>query len=241
MSTCFVPGSPTRPVPWPWTSAHVGAAPHPGRRPSGGPGLRSTLMRASHGQRRTIASRLGPMPAGDHAAADHGGTSTRCARPATPSHSGVQRRTARRWCRGHRRPVRPDTRRPRTPGHRTPGHRTPGHRTREHRMSARPVGRTSPRPDRGRGQGNDGLAGIRTSSDRRHPLGGPTSPRVTATGGARPSPGRLRGDGTCDAALTAATGQLPSTARHQAAPRRIALLRRFRVESRTRRWRPSGT
>ena len=41
------------------------------------------------------------------------------------------------------------------------------------------------------------------------PLGGPTSPGVTAPGGARP-PGRPRGDGTCAGALTAATDSCPA-------------------------------
>jgi hypothetical protein len=56
-----------------------------------------------------------------------------------------------------------------------------------------------------------------------HPLGGPTWPGSRRLG-ALGHPGRLRGDGTCTAALTAAaTGQLPSTAL-DAAPRRTALL-----------------
>jgi hypothetical protein len=150
--------------------------------------------------------------------ADHGGTSTRCARPSGPPHRATPgssaARTARRQRRGHRRPVRPDTWMPRTPGHRTPGHR----------MSARPVGRTShggpdeaDRATTGPGRRPDILA----TGD--HPLGGPTSPGSRRLG-ALGHPGRLRGDGTCAAALTAVTGQLPSTARHEAAPRRTAVL-----------------
>src|SRR5215207_4317785 len=69
-----------------------------------------------------------------------------------------------------------------------------------------------------------GPAGVRTSRDRRHPLGGPTAPGSRRLG-ALGHPRLLRGDGTCAAALTAAaTGQLPSPARHEAAPRRTALV-----------------
>jgi hypothetical protein len=88
-------------------------------------------------------------------------------------------------------------------------------------------GRIPPRRDRGRGQGNDRLAGVRTPSRPATPAGRPTAPGSRRLG-TLGHPGRLRGDGTCAAALTAAaTGQLPSTARHEAAPRRTALLRRI--------------
>ena len=102
--------------------------------------------------------------------------------------------------------------------------RTPGHWT-----SARPVGQTSSRWDRGRGQGNDRPSqrpDILTTGD--HPLGGPTLPGSRRLG-ALGHPGRSR---HLRRVLTAATGQLPGTARHEAAPRRIALLGRFRVERR---------
>jgi hypothetical protein len=85
----------------------------------------------------------GPMQAGDHVACGprrHVDPPRPTGAPATPSHSrSSAARTARRQRRGHR-----------SLSVRTPGHRTPGHRT-----SARPVGRTSPQRDRGRGQGND--------------------------------------------------------------------------------------
>src|SRR5829696_8119679 len=121
-------------------------------------------------------------------------------------------------------PVRPDTWRPRTPGHRTPD---------TWMLDVRSTGWTDiPRRTGRADRATPGLAGVRTSSDRRHPLGGPTSSGSRRLG-ALGHPGRLRGDGTRAAALTtAATGQLPSTAWHQAAPRRTAVLRRFRVERR---------
>jgi hypothetical protein len=148
----------------------------------------------------------GPMQAGDHAARRPRGTSTHCAqpgRPATPSHSrSSAARTARRQRRGHRRPVRPDTWMHRTPG--CPGHWTPDAWT----LDVRSTGWTDIPRRTGRGGQGDDRPGRR--------------PDILATGG---HPGRLRGDGTCATALTAtAPGQLPSTARHQAAPRRTALL-----------------
>jgi len=72
-------------------------------------------------------------------------------------------------------PVRPDTWMPRTPRHRTRGCWTRGRWT-----SARPVGRTSHGGTGRGGQATTGPAGVRTSSDRRHPLGGPTSPGMRA-------------------------------------------------------------
>ena len=159
VSTCSVPCSPaTRPAPWPWTSARVGP-PGPRRRRSrdAGPAAAlatSTLVPASHGQRRTIPFPSGPMQAGDHAARGPRGhvDPLRPAGAPTPPRATPEAspRTARRQRRGHRRRVRPDTWMPRTPGHRTPGHRTRGCW-----RSARPVGRTSHgRTGRG-GQGND--------------------------------------------------------------------------------------
>jgi hypothetical protein len=105
----------------------------------------------------------------------HGGTSTRCARPgrpATPSHSRVQRGTDSPAAAPRTpEPVRPDTWMPRTPGHRTPGHRTRGRW-----MSARPVGRTSHGGPDEADRATTDLAGVRTPRARRAPLGGPTSP-----------------------------------------------------------------
>jgi hypothetical protein len=60
--------------------------------------------------------------------------------------------------------------------------------------------------------------------DRRPPGGRPDSPGSRRLG-ALGYPERLRGDGTCAAALTsAAIGRLPSTAQHEAAPRRTAVV-----------------
>ena len=113
-------------------------------------------------------------------------------------------------------PVRPDTWRPRTPGHRTPGCWT----------SARPVGRTSH-------GGPDGRTGQRPAWPASgHPRTGDTRwaarPRLGHGAWGARHPGRLRSDGTRAAALTTpATGQLPSTPWHQAAPRRTAVLGRI--------------
>src|SRR5215217_904597 len=101
------------------------------------------------------------------------------------------------------------------------------HRTRGRWTSARPVGRTSPRWTGDADRATTGLAGVRTSSrpatTRWAAQASPGSRRLGALG----HPGRLRGDGTYAAALTAAaTGQLPSTARHEAAARRTAVLKR---------------
>jgi hypothetical protein len=191
VSTCSLPcPPPPRPAPWP------GPAPVSARRGQGAaaagtpakrwPWLWWTLVRARHGQRRPLPFWSGPMRAGDHAARGPrrhvdplrpAGAAVSHTEP-TPVQRGA---TARRQRRGHRRPVRPDTWM-----HRTPGHRTPGHRTRGHWTSARPVGRTSPRRDRGRGQGNDRLAGVRTPSRPATTPGRPDLAQVTAPGGARP-------------------------------------------------------
>jgi hypothetical protein len=152
------------------------------------PGLRSTLVPASHSQRSPslpVRPDAGRRPRRPRTTGAHQPVDPTEGRPATPSHSrSSAARTARRQRRGHRRPVRPDTWMPRTPGHRTPGRWT----------SARPVGRTDtpldgrtpPRRDRGRGQGNDRLAGLRTSSPPATPAGRPTSPGGTAPGNPRP-------------------------------------------------------
>jgi hypothetical protein len=233
MSTCSVPCSPaTRPAPWPWTSARVGPAARRRRsrdaghaaalgygRPSCQPGTAnappSLPVRADAGGRprrpRTTGhiNRLDPT---------EGGPPHR----ATPGPSAA--RTARRQRRGHRRPVRPDTWMHRTSGHRTRGHRTPGRWT-----SARPAGRTPPRRDQGRGQGNDRLAGVRTSSRPATPAGGPTAPgsrRLETLG----HPGRLR--------VTAPAAQPAAAMR----PRPGALLSSEDwIEGRAGEWRPSGT
>jgi hypothetical protein len=184
MSTC----SPaTRPAPWPWTSARVGqAAPQPGRRPSGGPGLGSTLVRARHGQRRSLPFWSGPMQAGDHAARGPRGTSTRCARLGGPPH-----RATPGPARGQRGASTADTKglSVRTPG--CPGRLDTG----------RPLDRLDGRPHGGPDEADrapTGLAGVRTSS-RPATTRRAVRPRPVTAPGAL-DPGRLRGDGTCAAA-----------------------------------------
>jgi hypothetical protein len=154
-----------------------------------------------------------------------------------PSHSPT---TAihRTWVH-HTRPVPPQRRpgssamrtarlqRPRTPdawlsghpgSHRTRGHRSPGHRT-----SARPVGRTSAWRTADADRATNGVAGVRT----------PSAATTIATAGwaAQTSLGlqRLRCSAADDRSAydtpaAAVPGQLRSTARHEAAPRRTAVV-----------------
>jgi hypothetical protein len=146
----------------PYRPAGAKAAPPPGRRPSGGPGHgQPSCEPASANAAPSLPP--GPMPAGDRAA-----HRPRARRPAAPNRGGPPHRatprssaarTARRQRRGHRRPVRPETW-----THRTPGHRTRGRPL--DRLDGRPHGRTG----RG-GQGDDGLADVRTSSRPATPAG----------------------------------------------------------------------
>jgi hypothetical protein len=152
-----------------WTSARVGPlGPRRRRRQDAGQAAalaRVDLMRASHGQRRPLPFPSGPRPAGDHAARRPRGTSTgwtRPGRPATPSHSRVQRgadnlaalpRTGEACPSGHL-----DAR---TPGHRTRGHWTPDAWT----LDVRSTGWTdipTAGPDEA-DRATTGLAGVRTS------------------------------------------------------------------------------
>jgi hypothetical protein len=181
VSTCSVPGLPvTRPTPWAWTSARVVPAARQRRSRDAGQAaaLGCGAPRASQaGPTPRIPSRQARCSQATTPPADHGvhrPVVPNRGRPTTPSHSRVQRGADSAAAA------------PRTPGacpsghlmHRTRGHRTRGHRTRGRSTSARPVGRTSPRRDRGRGQGND-------RPGRR--------PDILATGdhplGARPRPG----------------------------------------------------
>jgi hypothetical protein len=192
--------------------------PAPARRPGGAaagkparwrPRLRSTLVRARHGQRRTTLFPSGPMQAGDHAAhrprrhVDHW---PRPGRPATPSHPGSSAdspaaapRTPETRLSGH--PDAPDAW---TPDTWTPDVRSTGWTD---------VPTTGPWTRTTTGwpaSGHSWRPAITRWAARLH--------RVTAPGGARPAM-TAPGDGPCAAALTAAiTGQLPSTARHEAAP-----------------------
>jgi hypothetical protein len=248
VSTCCVPGSPTRPAPWPWTSTRVGPAARRRRSRDAGQAaaLGSDQPLCEPGTANTAPS-LPVRPSAGRRPRRPQTTGAR--RPAAPGRGGPPHRatpgsSADRAAAAPRTPerVRPDTWMHRTPGHRTPGRWTPGRWTPGRWTSARPVGRTSSRRDWGRGQGND-RPGRRPDISSR-----PATTRWAArpgpghgAWGALGHPGRLRGDGTCTAALTAAaTGQLPSTARHEAAPRRTALLRRW-IESKAERWLPSGT
>jgi hypothetical protein len=187
------------------------AAPQPGRRPSGGPGLGSTLVRASHGQRRTIPCRPARCGQATTPPADQG-TSTRCAQPGAARHPEplqVQRgadsaaaapRTPEACPSGHLDAPDACTLDAWTPDAWTPDVRSTGW------TDVPTTG--SDEADRA----TTGLAGVRTSSRPATTAGRPDLARVTAPGSARP-PRLLRGDGTCAAALTAAaTGQPPSAA-----------------------------
>jgi hypothetical protein len=169
-----------------WTSSHgrraASAAPQPVRIPSGSPGLASTLVRATHGQRSTIPSRQARFGQRRPSRAPTTATRpTRCANvagPAAPTDSGSSTvRTARLqrlWT--------PDACPSGHPGSpRSRGHRSPGHQT-----SARPVGRTSVRmADSGRGPSDDrrgrrpDILDGHDDGDRR--LGGPNLARVAAS------------------------------------------------------------
>ena len=111
------------------------AAPQPVRLRCGGPGLPSTLVRATHGQPSTIPSRQAPCGQATTPPADHGGTSNPL-RPTGTAHRTEPFQGPARSGRGCRAA---DTGGPsvRTPGwHRSRGHRTHGHRTHGHRTSA---------------------------------------------------------------------------------------------------------
>jgi hypothetical protein len=120
--------------------------------------------------------------------------------------------------RGPRRHVEPAAPSRGGPPHRaTPGSSAARTARRQRRGHQRPVRPDTWMPGRlNTGRWTSARPVGRTSSPRRRPGHG--------AWGRSAHPGRLRGDGTCTAALTAAaTGQLPSTARHEAAPRRTAL------------------
>jgi hypothetical protein len=158
------------------------------------------------------------MQAGDHAARRprrHVDPLRPAGRPATPSHSGVQRgtdsaaaapRTPQACPSGHL--DAPDAW---TPDAWTPDVRSTGWTDIPRRTGRGGQGNNRPGPASGHPR------------DRRPPARRPDLPGSRRPG-ALGHPGRLRGDGTCAAALTAVTGQLPSTARHEAAPRRTAVL-----------------
>jgi hypothetical protein len=129
VSTCSVPGAPRhRPAPRPQRPcrpAGAKAAPPPGRRPNGGPGLRSTSCQPATATAAPSPSRPARCRQATTPPTDRGGTST----PApgrggpSPSHPGSSAaRTARRQRRGHQSL---SGRTPGGPGHLDTGHRTP--------------------------------------------------------------------------------------------------------------------
>jgi hypothetical protein len=225
------PGRHPGPGPAPVSAAGAKAAPQPGRRPSGGPGYgQPHWLRSTSCEPATANAAPSPPVRPDAGRRPRRPQTTAARRPAAPGRGGpphratpgASARTRRRQRRGHRRRVRPDTWRPRSldTGHLDAGcplDRLDGHPTADRTR------RTGHRP---------GLAGVPTSLRPATPAGRPDLARVTAPG-ALGHPRRLHGDGICAAALTAAaTRPLPSTAQHEAAPRRTALLGRFRVERR---------
>jgi hypothetical protein len=151
-------------------------------------GLGSTLMRASHGNAtpspcRQARCRQATTPADTgHIDPPRPIGATRHTEP--PVQPGADRAAA---APRNRRPGRPDTW-SWTAGHRTAGHRTRGRWMRGRWTSARPVGRTSSRPDRTRRTGSDRLAGIRTSSRSATAAGRPDLARVTAPRPSRTAP-----------------------------------------------------
>jgi hypothetical protein len=181
----------------PCRPAGAKAAPPPRRRPRGGPGPGSTLVRASHGQRRPLPSRPARGRQATTPPADHGArrpVGPNRGRPATPSHS----RSARRGQRGG---SAADT------GACPSGHLdaadawTPDAWTLDAwTLDVRSTGWTDI-PTAGPGARTGQRPAWPASGHPRagdHPLGGPTAPRSRRLG-ALGHPGRLRGDGTCAA------------------------------------------
>jgi hypothetical protein len=133
------------------------AAPQPGRRPSGGLGATVDPRGSQARPTPRIPFPSGPMRAGDHAARGP----RRRVDPLRPTGTARPTATPGPARRGQRGGSAADTG---GLSFRTPGwHRTRGRWMCRRWTSARPVGRTSPRRDRGRGQGND-RPGVRTSS-----------------------------------------------------------------------------
>jgi hypothetical protein len=233
VSTCSVSCSPTnRTAPWRWTSAPVGPAAR--WRAAGAPAKRRPGLPSNPRASQARSTQHHPFPsdlmrAGDQAASGP----RRHVEPAAPSGSARSTEPYQGPARHRQRGCRAaDTgglsvRTPRwnrSRGHRTRGHRTRGHRTRGHQTSARPIGRTSARRTEDADRATTGVAGVRTCWR-------PATTRWAANlAGAAASgplghPLRLRGDNICAAALTAAaTEQLRSTAQHEAAPRRTAVV-----------------
>jgi hypothetical protein len=184
VSTCYVPGSPTRPALWPWTSPvsarrSGGAAGSPAKRR---PWATVDLVAARHGQPPRHRSRLARCRQAS-TRPWHRGTSIRCARPGGPHSQPLQvQRDADRAA------ALPRTAEACPSGHRTPGHRTRGHWTSDAwTLDVRSTGWTDiPRRDRTRRTGQRPAwpaSGHPRSGD--HPLGGPTSPG-SQRWGARP-------------------------------------------------------
>jgi hypothetical protein len=164
--------------------------------------------------------------------------------PAAPTRSTtspVRTQRTRTGTRNARTPTldTPDNGHPDTPGHRTPDAWTShawtpdiGHRTSD-------TGRLD--AERGCGQGDQGTTGIRTSRPHDEPTACWTPNRVPV-GPAHAALGHHDGSAVRrpasarDTAYRTTRQLLGRSARGQAAPRRTAVLRRFRVERRARRW-----
>jgi hypothetical protein len=218
VSTCFVPCSPP-------PRRHSGPAPVSARRRrSRDADQAAALARVNPRASQARPTPHHPFPSGSMQAGDHAARGPRRhvdpLRPtgggpphrATPGSSAA--RTARRQRRGHR-----------SVSVRTPGwHWTPDAWTLDVRSTGwTDVPTTGPGMRTGQRPAWPASGHLATGDTRWAARPRPRSRRLGALG----HPRRLRGDGTRAAALTAAaTGQLPSTARHEAAPRRTALLRR---------------
>jgi hypothetical protein len=168
--------------------------------------------------------------AGDHADPGHPSHTAAC--PPPRSRTSLRSDTAHATTPRHRTPT-PDARQ-RTPGR---SDARTGHWTPVRGQASVDTGRSHRTPDtgRGRGQGNEGTAGIRTSwattpSDRT--LARPTVFLWTAPA-ALDSPCRLGGEAAFQRELASrTTGSCLVVRRGRAAPRRTAVLGRFRVERR---------
>jgi hypothetical protein len=188
----------------------------PGRRPSGGPGYGQPSCEAGTANAAPslpVRPDAGRRPRRPRTR----GTSTRCARLGRPAHRATPESSAARIARrqrcGHQRPVRPDTWMPRTPG--CPGRLDTG----------RPLDRLDGHPHGGPDEADratTGLAGVRT----------PSRP-ATSRRAVRPRRSRRPGRSTQDGSAVMAPAPRPdrrrhwtaaSTARHEAAPRRTALV-----------------
>jgi hypothetical protein len=202
----------------------------PRRRPSPNRHLRwpSTACASFQRQAPTRADQEPVVDAaGDHADPGHPSHAAACPPPRSTTHFGRTQRTRERTDTGHRTPDTGTLRRP---------HRTldTGPVDRHAWTLVARTGHWTPNAGRGRGQGDEGTAGIRTSwpPPERPPAGRRAVFPWTAPA-ALGSPGRLGGEAPASARdAYHGTGQLLGRSVGQAAPRRTAVLGRFRVERR---------